>query len=71
MSACLHVKINADVEKVPLQTYADVEKVPLQTYADVVTLYKIRLFTKCLHVCKIYIIYNKFFYFNIYSTCNS
>ena len=35
MSACLHVKINADIEKLPLQTYA-----------DVVTPHKIRVFYK-------------------------
>ena len=35
MSACLHAKINADVEKIALQTYA-----------DVITPHKIRLFYK-------------------------
>ena len=41
MSACLHVKINADVEKEVLQTYADTKE-----------WLKIRLFYKmsaCLH----------------------
>ena len=35
MSACLHVKINADVKKLPLQTYA-----------DIIIPYKIRVFYK-------------------------
>ena len=35
MSACLHVKINADIQKEMLQTFA-----------DVITPYKIRLFYK-------------------------
>ena len=41
MSACLHVKINADVENLALQTYTDAEEP-----------HKIRLFYKmsaCLH----------------------
>ena len=35
MSACLHVKINSDIENLPLQTYT-----------DVITPHKIRLFYK-------------------------
>ena len=41
MSVCLHTKINADIEKLPLQTYA-----------DITTPHKIRFFYKmsaCLH----------------------
>ena len=55
MSACLHVKINADIEKLYLQTYA-----------DVITPHKIRLFLQNVCMSAKYILYIINFFILIY-----